>query len=105
MGLNIDTYQEFTRSTAIYPKDKALEYLTLGLTSEAGEVAGKLKKAIRDGVKDEKALVDEVGDVLWYAVRILDELGWDASEVLIRNRDKLIDRQNRDMIKGSGDKR
>ena len=103
--LNIDTYQEFTRSTAIYPKEVALDYLILGLASEAGEVAGKRKKALRDGIFSEKDLVDEVGDVLWYAVRILDELGWDASEVLVRNRDKLIDRQNRDKIKGSGDNR
>jgi NTP pyrophosphatase (non-canonical NTP hydrolase) len=103
--LDVDMYQEFTRSTAIYPKETALDYLVLGLASEAGEVAGKRKKAIRDGIFSEAALVDEVGDVLWYAARILDELGWDMSECLVRNRDKLIDRQNREVIKGSGDNR
>ena len=43
-----DEYLQFTRTTAIYPKDRELEYLGLGLASEAGEVCGKLKKVIRD---------------------------------------------------------
>lgn len=105
MARDIDTYQEFTRSTAIYPKEKALEYLALGLASEAGEVAGKLKKLIRDGNIKKKDLMAEVGDVLWYSVRLLDELGYTASACLIHNRDKLIDRSNRSVIQGSGDNR
>ena len=48
--MKLNDYQVFTRTTAIYPKDKADVYLALGLASESGEVAGKLKKHIRDGV-------------------------------------------------------
>lgn len=105
MSLDIDQYQEFTRSTAIYPKTLAVEYLALGLTSEAGEVAGKIKKLIRDKVVAKEDILAEVGDVLWYSVRLLDEIGYTASACIVHNRDKLIDRQNRSVIQGSGDKR
>ena len=50
-----DLYEQQAGETAIFPKDKALEYLALGLTSEAGEVAGKVKKLIRDGELRETA--------------------------------------------------
>lgn len=46
--MDLKTYQAFTRTTAIYPEDRTLEYLGLGLASEAGEVAGVVKKWIRD---------------------------------------------------------
>jgi len=42
-------YQIRAAETAIFPKEKALEYITLGLTGEAGEIANKVKKLIRDG--------------------------------------------------------
>lgn len=105
MGCDVDLYQEFTRTTAAYPTARGLEYCGLGLASEAGEVAGKLKKWIRDGTFNPQDIADEVGDVMWYCARVLDELGIKMSDTLVRNRDKLIDRQNRDVIKGSGDKR
>ena len=63
--MTADFYEERASLTAIYPKEKALEYLALGLTSEAGEVAGKVKKLIRDGKGDKKAIASEIGDVLW----------------------------------------
>ena len=47
-----DLYERLAKTTAIYPKEKALEYLALGLTSEAGEVASKIKKIIRDVISD-----------------------------------------------------
>ncbi len=46
-----DAYQDFTDETAIYPPEKGLEYTALGLASEAGEFAGKVKKMIRDGLR------------------------------------------------------
>ena len=49
-------YQRKAAETAIFPKEKALEYLALGLTSEAGEVAGKVKKIIRDGKGNKEAI-------------------------------------------------
>lgn len=103
--MNANEYQNWTRTTAIYPKDRALEYLGLGLTSEAGEVAGKLKKRIRDGGVDVMSLIDEIGDVYWYLARLCDEIGFSTESVLKRNFDKLEDRKNRNVIKGSGDNR
>ena len=68
-----EEYVLWTRETAIYPKEQSDQYLRLGLLSEVGEVAGKLKKTIRDGNIAPSAILDEVGDVFWYAARILDE--------------------------------
>lgn len=88
----------------------AVYYLTMGLASEAGEVAGKVKKALRDhnGVIDQQrslAIADELGDVLWYIARLADELGWDLNQVARNNIAKLADRKERGVIRGDGDKR
>lgn len=104
-------YQEATRQTAIYPKDQALAYLSLGVASEAGEIAGKMKKWIRDGdakmSKEEftQALSYEIGDVLWYCARLADELGLSLSQISENNMGKLLDRKERGALKGSGDDR
>jgi len=110
-AISFQEYQEATRQTAKYPTNQALEYLSLGIASEAGEVAGKMKKWIRDG--DSKmtheewveAMSSEIGDVLWYAARLADELGLDLHQVAQDNMDKLLDRKARGVIGGSGDKR
>ena len=108
--MSYDIYQEKTGETAIYPPEKALEYLTLGLCSEAGEVAGKLKKIIRDnnGIIDEDAaqkLSLEIGDVLWYVAQLATTLGLQLSEVAEDNLSKLASRKNKGTITGSGDYR
>jgi NTP pyrophosphatase (non-canonical NTP hydrolase) len=103
--MNVIDYQIWTRSTAVYPKDRAIEYLALGLTSEAGEVAGKIKKLIRDGTYDESTIVDELGDVLYYLVRFADELGFTMDDIIDRNVQKLSDRKARGVLSGSGDTR
>lgn len=100
-----DRYQSWTDSTAIYPEEKGLEYVALGLASEAGEFAGKVKKYIRDGTYDSEALVSELGDVLWYAARAAVELEVFLSDVARDNVDKLEDRMARNKISGSGDNR
>ena len=99
------TYQEWTRTTAVYPEEKAEEYLMLGLASEVGELLGKFKKEIRgDGEKITDKL-DELGDVCWYLARLMDHYDLTHQEVLHRNFVKLTDRKARDTLKGSGDKR
>lgn len=101
----LSNYTEFTRTTAIYPKEQALEYLGLGLVSEAGEVAGKLKKRIRDGAMDVDALAAEIGDVYWYLSRLCDEIGIAPGTILRQNMEKLSSRKERGTIGGSGDVR
>jgi NTP pyrophosphatase (non-canonical NTP hydrolase) len=113
--MNIEGYRVWTRETAKYPKNPAefepsLPYLVMGLTGEAGEVANKYKKIIRDksGImdhEDEVALIDELGDVLWYIARIVDELGYDFSDLTGVNYHKLQSRLERGVIGGSGDNR
>lgn len=108
--LDFSTYQERTRATAIYPRGSALEYLTLGLVSEAGEVGGKVKKAIRDegGVVSGRRLAEvasEMGDTLWYLARLADHLRLDLGAVAQANLDKLADRAERGKIMGDGDAR
>ena len=108
--MHLSHYQHGTRITAKYPADRAIEYLALGLASEAGEVAGKVKKIIRDrdghiGPDERIALALEIGDVLWYCARLADELKMDFDFVGEANINKLIDRQQRGQIGGSGDNR
>jgi len=105
MAEKFDHYQRKTQETAIYPEDKALEYLALGLNGEAGEVAEKIKKHIRDGKELDEDFAKELGDVLWYLTRLVDELDADMSEIAEANLDKLFDRKERDKIQGSGDNR
>ena len=95
--LTLDQYQDRTADTAVYPKEMALIYLSLGLPSEAGEVADQLKKAIRDDGSDgvalreerEEAILDELGDVLWYVAQLANALNCDLSTVAHRNLAKL----------------
>jgi NTP pyrophosphatase (non-canonical NTP hydrolase) len=103
--MNLNDYQVATRETAIYPSDQALIYLGLGLSSEAGEVSGKVKKMIRDGGINVMDTIDEIGDVFWYLARLCDELKVPAEDVLAKNIQKLNDRKARGVIGGSGDKR
>jgi NTP pyrophosphatase (non-canonical NTP hydrolase) len=108
--IGFNDYQVKTNLTAIYPKDKALEYLVLGLASEAGEVAGKLKKYIRDndsvvGVHGASVICSELGDVLWYISQIALELNTTLESVAQANIEKLSDRKTRGVIGGSGDSR
>ena len=96
-------YQEKCRTTAIYPKKDAIAYLSLGLVSEAGEVAGKVKKQIRDGT--ESNIASEIGDVLWYCAMLASELNVNLGKIMEDNLYKLNDRKTRGTLQGSGDSR
>ena len=111
-----DRYQEAAKETAIYPDHgkctmPALAYVGLGLASEAGEIAGKIKKIMRDNngemmsVSQRGALVDELGDVLWYIAMLASELEIGLDYCATVNITKLKSRQERGVIGGSGDKR
>lgn len=102
---DLDKYQEWTQTTAIYPVDIGLYYCGLGLAGEAGEVAEKIKKKARDGVLDVDALRLELGDVLYYLARIATETGIRFSDVAFANIEKLEGRKERGTLQGSGDDR
>ena len=100
----LSQYQKQAAETAIYPKDKALEYLALGLVGEAGEVANKIKKVIRDGTSPNNVR-DELGDVLWYLAMLSTELGYSLDTIADKNLWKLANRKTRNVLGGSGDNR
>lgn len=112
--LTFKEYSDFTKGTSVFPPESALPYLALGLTGEAGEVAEKIKKIIRDSggkVSDEDAaeIIKELGDVLWYVARLSDFLVGEGrvgiQQAALGNINKLLSRQARDKLKGSGDNR
>ena len=92
------------KKTAIFPANKALEYLSLGLVGEAGEVANKVKKIIRDK-KIDVDIGGEIGDVLWYCAMLADYLDVDLGTIMENNINKLQSRKSRGVLGGSGDKR
>lgn len=107
---SLEDYQNFVRSTKVYDAEYALVYPALGLASEAGEVAGKLKKLMRDheGQLSQEmfeAIIKELGDVLWYVTAVADDLGVTISDVFHINMRKLESRKNRMVLKGEGDNR
>jgi len=106
--MNIIEYQRRTLDTAVYPGAgehgfQEINYLVHGLTSEAGEVSGKLKKIIRGDVVPPEAFLAEIGDVLWYLARICDNVGVDLEQVAEYNYNKLQERAKQKVIRGSGD--
>ena len=111
--MTFNNFQTNASRTAFYPrvfKNQGLYYTALGLVGEAGEIANKVKKIMRDnnGNLEELAkadIFDELGDVLWYCASLADELGVNLEDVAGNNLIKLADRLKRGKIKGSGDKR
>lgn len=132
----LNEYQSRTADTAIYPgkgTPLGLIYCGLKLAGEAGEVAEKIGKAVRDdGLVDitrhypateddrrnewsltagdiadvrREALKGELGDVLWYVASAARELGYDLADIAAANLDKLADRKSRGALSGSGDNR
>ena len=109
--MDFKTYQKKARETAQYPNlGENNIYPTLGLVGEAGEVAEKVKKVIRDknGLFDEeakKAIKKELGDVLWYLSNLCTEFNFSLEDVAVQNLEKLNLRAAKGKISGSGDDR
>lgn len=108
--MELSEYQRLSRRTAEYPRQAWLAYPALGLAGEAGEVAEHAKKAIRDdggAVSDQRreAMAKELGDVLWYLAQIATELDLDLDQIAQGNLEKLLSRQQRGVLSGSGDDR
>lgn len=115
----MNEYQKQAASTDTFGDQAKIEILAsdpayvakiLGLAGEAGEVAEKYKKIIRDkegkiSSDDRKELIKELGDVLWYTALLAKYLDVSLEEVAETNVNKLADRQSRSAIKGKGDNR
>ena len=109
--MDFKTYQKKARETAQYPNLGSNNiYPTLGLVGEAGEVAEKVKKVIRDNNsvfdrESSSAIKKELGDVLWYLSNLCDEFKFSLEEVALQNLEKLKNRAAKGTISGSGDER
>lgn len=107
--MTFDDYQSQALTTA---KDKNVELMhrALGLSAEAGEVAGKLNKWLRDtkgdlSKLDKEALASELGDALWFLATLAEYLGYSLDEIARKNIEKLADRNKRGVIHSFGDNR
>ena len=121
--MHFNEYQVLAQRTAIYPsKGTNLVYPALKLCGEAGEVAEKIGKLMRDKayvvggntakwessseqLEWEDALIKELGDVLWYVAAIATELNIDLDYIAAKNIDKLARRMQAGTLRGSGDNR
>ena len=109
--MKLETFQEFCNSiTKSGDRCDNIEYLAIAINEEAGEIAGKVKKLIRDdyGVLTEErrlAIIKECGDVLYYLGRMCHFLNSTLEEAAQSNVDKYNDRKSRGKLHGDGDDR
>lgn len=110
--MSFDEYQKQALTTVLSTGDefKDLLHWVLGLNGEAGEVAEKLKKIIRDkqgvvSADDKVELAKELGDVLWYIAVFANDLGVSLDDIAAQNLAKLSSRKDRGVIGGNGDNR
>lgn len=108
--MDLNEYQKRAMEIAKYPSEYDVIYPALGLTGEAGEVADKVKKVIRDnyGLFDDKRkaeIAKELGDVLWCIAAMSNDLGYDLDTIANMNIAKLSSRKERGVIGGEGDNR
>lgn len=104
--MEFNKYQVHAMATRLPNAD--LRYGVLNLAGEAGEVASKYAKSIRDGYDNQVDPVEvakELGDVLWCVALICEEIGVDMNTVATMNIDKLASRAARGVLAGSGDNR
>ena len=104
--LTMNAYQQQAKATAVYPYEKADQYLIAGLAGEVGELASIFAKHWRgDGDINPDHAKAELGDVLWFVAILAGELGYSLSTIAQGNLNKLADRANRGKLKGNGDNR
>ena len=107
---DFNAYQRMAATTAIYPEQHKILYPALGLAGEAGEVANKVKKLIRDGPEGRpedwrEQIASEIGDVLWYCASLATDLNLTLGMIASQNEKKLAMRKKAGTIGGSGDTR
>lgn len=120
--MELNEYQEKAMSTCL-PSCNNFAYMSLGLVSEVGELAGKVAKAVRKeeitlfgndlycgkhisedgGAELHKGLIGELGDVLWFVSGICNVLGLPLEDVADANLAKLAERKKNGTIIGNGD--
>lgn len=102
--MNIDQYADWTDDVwkgnpFEETTERDIAIAALGLTGEAGEVVEYFKKHLRDGkdIAYNNDLAHELGDVLFYWVRLCRVAGFDPSDIMEANVHKLCNRFDRDL--------
>lgn len=95
----VDIYKNWQPTYAAYKnwsdERKRKEQAIREMVSEAGEVEGVVAKANRKGVSlDRSKIIDELGDVLWGLVGVMNEFNVSWHELCTENMDKLNKRNN-----------
>jgi len=109
--MTLDEYQAKAATTSLMQdNEKLLIYTALGLNGEAGEIADKVKKVLRDhdgdiSKLDTADITKELGDVLWYIAMFAKSIGVSLDDIATTNVEKLASRHKRGVIQGSGDNR
>ena len=106
--MEIKEYEKQALKFAIY--DQKVIYPALGLNGEAGEVAEKVKKILRDKngditETDALEIAKELGDVLWYICAMARYINLSLQDIAELNIQKLTSRAERNKLNGSGDNR
>lgn len=92
-----DIARQFERDFGDRQIDEMRYMCALGLAEEAGEVAGLMKRAIRNNSRDAGAvtrtrIIEELGDVLWYLTACCMINGTTLDEIYNENVAKLKER-------------
>lgn len=110
--MTFEEYQKQALTTVLSTGNEFRDLLhwVLGINGEAGEVAEKVKKIIRDkggkvSEEDKQELAKELGDVMWYIAVFAHDLGVPLDDIAQSNLDKLKSRKARGVLGGSGDNR
>lgn len=103
---NFDDYSKWVEDKIFTEgKDRLMEN-ALGLMGEAGEVAEKIKKSMRDKTEiTPNDIVKELGDVVFYATALSNYYNANLGVTILENMMKLNGREARGTLKGNGDNR
>lgn len=107
--LTFEQYDKWLTKNIQNPQ-KDLLLQVLGICGEAGEIAEKMKKIVRDkggviGEEDKMLMAKELGDVLWYLARFAQSIDMSIEDVALMNIEKLESRVKRGVVLGDGDER
>lgn len=106
--MDLRTYQRWTNSTVVYGPEAEGKYVAFGLAAEVGELMSALAKYHRGDYSYEEyaeRAKQEIGDIMWFLARFSDYSGWDLTDLLDANVDKLEERKANGKIRGDGDTR
>jgi NTP pyrophosphatase (non-canonical NTP hydrolase) len=102
----LDMYSDWVEGKILTKGNDRIFENTLGLVGEAGEVAEKVKKMLRDKARySNEDLLHELGDVLFYTTALANIYGGTLKSIIELNMEKLDGRMERGTLRGSGDKR